>query len=217
MSVRDTAVQSGFTRLSSRYVPQRSISAPDSFIVRSGLSGRGAPDFLLSASRKECIFPSFIPWNQCVAHDAPKGDISMRVRWPVIRLMILAVVWCCLFSGAVSAMQITAVLPGGRALAVSAEPEDTVEQVKQKIYVMTEISPLNQLIQYKNKTLDEKKTLSSYGISDGDTVRVEHAVLEAPTRKDRSGMGWVLLAIVVIIGIGVYFMRKKPSREYDGK
>jgi hypothetical protein len=100
---------------------------------------------------------------------------------------------------------------------VNAAPEETVQQVKQKVYAMSEISPLNQVVYYKGKRLADDQTLASYSIGEGDTLRVEHGVLNAPTAKEKSGMGWILLTILIILGSGIYFMRKKPSREYDGR
>ncbi len=141
----------------------------------------------------------------------------MRNRLSTVCLIIFIVALYCLSGGVAAAMQLTVMLPGGQTLVVNAEPGDTVGQVKQKIYVMTEINPLNQILYHGKKRLDAEAALSSYSISEGDTLRVEHGVLAAPTKKESSGIGWILLVLALIVGAGVFFMRKKPSREYDGK
>ncbi len=122
----------------------------------------------------------------------------------------------CMAGGVASAMELTVILPGGQTLTVSSEPNHTVRQVKQRIYAISEINPLNQILYYKDKRLEENHTLSSYHIGEGDTIRVKHGVLNAPTSKEKSIFWRIALILLAILGIGIFFMRKKPSREYDG-
>jgi len=141
----------------------------------------------------------------------------MRNRHGLLLALLAVAIFLHPCRNIAAAMGLTVVLPGGQKLNVSAAPEETVQQVKVKIYAMSELNPLNQSVYYKGNRLEEDRTLSSYAIGDGDTLRIEHSVLSAPTSKQKSGMGWILLALLVIIGVGVFFMRRKPSREYDGK
>jgi hypothetical protein len=116
-----------------------------------------------------------------------------------------------------SALDITVIMPGGQALQVTLEPDNTIAQLKAKVYSASELSPLNQLVFKGKQQLDEKRTLASYNIANGDTLIIKHGVLNAPTQKEKGAGIWILLTIVIIIGVGVLFMRKKPNREYDGK
>lgn len=121
------------------------------------------------------------------------------------------------FTGqAVFGMDIIVVVPGGRELKITAEPEDTIAEVKEKIHYIAAISPLNQYIFKGNTRLKDKETLVSYNIENGDTLLVKHGISKAPTKKEHGGI-WIFLAFLAILGVGFLCMRKKPSREFDGK
>lgn len=135
------------------------------------------------------------------------------------RIWIVMVSLVLLFSavGAASAMDITVILPGGQALAITIEPENTIAQLKDKVYSASEINPLNQIVYKGNRKLDEKQTLASYSIANGDTLVIKHGIINSPTQKEKGNGLWIFLIMVAIVAIGVLFMRKKPNREFDGK
>ena len=137
----------------------------------------------------------------------------MKNIWIVLSVLAL-------FFSAVSvasALDIVILMPGDNAVAVTIQPDNTVAQLKDKVYVMSELSPLNQILFKGKERMDDKRTLSSYNLANGDTLRIKHGVLSAPTSKEKGNGIWILLAMVIIVGIGIYFMRHKPNREYDGK
>ncbi len=73
-------------------------------------------------------------------------------------------------------MNLTLALPGGQAIQVTAEDNTSVEQLKKKVFGVTEISPMNQILFKDDKKLDNARALSSHSIKDGDTLRVEYGV-----------------------------------------
>ncbi len=137
----------------------------------------------------------------------------MKRVWIVLASLALLV----FASGAASAMDVFIVLPGEQTMSVTIDPENTIGQLKNKVYAASELNPLNQIMYKGKQKLDEKRTLASYNIANGDTLRIEHGVISAPTVKEKGGGIWILLTMVIIVGIAVLFMRKKPNREYDGK
>jgi hypothetical protein len=140
----------------------------------------------------------------------------MKGAWA--RVLVVLCVFGVLCAAAVppgSAMELTVVMPGGQVIKVAAEPQDTIEQVKQKVYSASELSPLNQVMFKGGKELDNKQLLSAYSIKDGDTLIVRHGIIGAPTRKSDSGTLWIVLGFLAIIGTGIFFMRKKPSGDTD--
>jgi hypothetical protein len=124
----------------------------------------------------------------------------------------------CLFfltglSSRTSAMELNVVITTGQSLKISANSEDTVKKVKDKIYTITEISYINQAVFKGNQELKDKNTLASYSIKDGDTLYVQHGVESGPVGKSSSGLLPIIILIVIILAIGIYFMRKKPSAD----
>jgi hypothetical protein len=117
------------------------------------------------------------------------------------------------FSTYLSAMNLTVQLPGGQTVQVTAEDNTSVEQLKVKVFGVTEITPTNQIIFKGNKKLEDTHALSSYGIKDGDTLRVEFGVVATKSEKSNSGTLWIIIGFLVIIGTGVFFMRRKPSED----
>ena len=138
----------------------------------------------------------------------------MKDAWKqtVIVLCVLGVLCAATVLPAI-AMELTVIMPGGQSVKVTVEPQDTVEQFKKKVYSISELSPLNQVVYKGDQELDRKRTLSSYNIKDGDTLTVKHGVIGAPTRKSDSGTLWVILGFLIIIGSGIFFMRKKPTQD----
>ena len=137
----------------------------------------------------------------------------------VKRMWIALVSFVLLVSagGAAFALDLVVVMPGGQDLSVTVEPENTIAQVKDKVYNASELSPLNQIMFKGKQKLDEKRTLASYSIKNGDTLLIKHGVLSAPTQKEKGNGLLIFLTLAAIVGIGIFFMRRKPNREYDGK
>ncbi len=127
--------------------------------------------------------------------------------------LALSLLFIASYSSSSSAMNLTLALPGGQAIQVTAEDNTSVEQLKKKVFGVTEISPMNQILFKDDKKLDNARALSSYSIKDGDTLRVEYGVITVKARKGDSGILWIIIGFVVIIGAGVFFMRKKPSDD----
>jgi hypothetical protein len=117
------------------------------------------------------------------------------------------------FSTYLSAMNLTVQLPGGQTVQVTAEDNTSVEQLKVKVFGVTEITPTNQIIFKGDKRLEDTHTLSSYKIKDGDTLRVEFGVVATKSVKSDSGTLWIIIGFIAIIGTGVFFMRRKPSDD----
>ncbi len=117
------------------------------------------------------------------------------------------------FSSSSQAMNLILQLPGGRTVQVTAEDDTSVEQLKEKVFGVTEMTPTNQIIFKGNKQLEDSHSLSSYKIKDGDTLKVEFGVVATKTKKTDSGTLWIIIGFVAIIGTGVFFMRRKPSDD----
>jgi hypothetical protein len=113
-----------------------------------------------------------------------------------------------------SAMELNISLSTGQSLKINVNSEDTVKKLKDKIFDITEISYLNQGLYKGNQKLNDKKTLASYGIKDGDTLNLSLELQSSPTSRGKSGVMPILIMLAVILAIGIYFMRKKPSADY---
>jgi len=112
-----------------------------------------------------------------------------------------------------SAMNLTILLPGGQSIQVTADDGTSIEGLKEKVFRVTEINPTNQIMFMGGKKLEDSQTLSSYRIKDGDSLRVELGVIASKTKKTDSGMLWVFIGFVIIVGTGVFFMRRKPTDD----
>jgi hypothetical protein len=111
------------------------------------------------------------------------------------------------------AMELTVLMPGGQTLKLVAQPDETVDQLKKAIYSISNISPYNQTMYRGDSELSGPKSLASYGIGDGDTLQVRHDIHPVPTSKEHTGTIWIVLGFVLIVGTGVFFMRKKPAKD----
>ena len=105
------------------------------------------------------------------------------------------------------------VLSTGQSLKINTNPEDTVKKLKVKIFNITEISYLNQAVYKGDQVLNDKRTIASYSIKDGDTLNVRLELQKSHTSKAKSGILPIIIMLVIILAIGIYFMRKKPSAE----
>ncbi|MDP2983233.1 MAG: ubiquitin-like domain-containing protein [Candidatus Latescibacter sp.] len=112
-----------------------------------------------------------------------------------------------------SAMELNVVISTGQSFKIKADSEDTVKKVKDSIYTITEISYLNQAVFKGKQKLNDKNTLAFYSIKDGDTLYVHHGVESGPIGKSPSGLLPIIIMLVVILAIGIYFIRKKPPAD----
>lgn len=110
-------------------------------------------------------------------------------------------------------MELNVVISTGQSFKIKADSEDTVKKLKDSIYTITEISYLNQVVFKGKQELNDKNTLASYSIKDGDTLYVHHGVESGPIGKSSSGLLPIIIMLLVILAIGIYFMRKKPSAD----
>ena len=60
----------------------------------------------------------------------------------------------------------------GQSHQVIMEKEDTVNDLKEEIYFKTSIAPDMQSLLFLNQPLDEDRSLASYNIQDGSTIKL---------------------------------------------
>lgn len=102
-----------------------------------------------------------------------------------------------------------------KTVTVTAEPDDTIAEVKEFIYNVTELHVLNQRIFKGDTELENSGTLESYGITDGTTLRVTYSRgTLAPSKKGTNGLVKVIIAIVIIAIVATIVKKtvlSKPS------
>ena len=112
------------------------------------------------------------------------------------------------------ATDIIVVTSTGKTINVQVKPEETVMDLKQFVYNITEIHPENQ-IPFKNGVqLINTMTLGSYNIQAGDTIYIKLGVESMRNPEDNSG-GFIrkLLLIAVIIIIVVIILKKTVLKK----
>ena len=106
-------------------------------------------------------------------------------------------------------MELTVVTSVAKTVRVEAEPEDTVADVKEFVYNVTEIHPGNQRMFKGDIELDNAMTLASYGITDGDTLKVSYG--RGTFSPQDNGNGWFIkvIVLIVILAVIVAVVKKK--------
>ena len=113
----------------------------------------------------------------------------------------------------VFAMKITVVTTTGKTLSVDAEPEDTIEELKDFVFDVTQIHRGTQRMYKDSIQLENEQTLASYNISEGDTIYVKlGAGTSAQEEKKLGGFVKTLILIIVLFGI-VMIARKVLSTK----
>ena len=115
------------------------------------------------------------------------------------------------------AVEITIALPTGRILASNFNPEETINDIKEYVYNVSSISPENQRIFKDFEELENNRSLSSYTITDGDTLYVKFGTggMSRDTKKS-GGFFKILIIIVILAGIFIFVKKivlKKPVEE----
>ena len=108
-----------------------------------------------------------------------------------IRLGYRNLLYCTLLllasGGKAWGVEILVRMPTGQTVTVQAEPENTVGDVKEMVFDITNIHTINQLMYKGDRELDDDKTLSSCGISDKDTLTVKYGSKTTGKGKKRYG------------------------------
>jgi hypothetical protein len=112
-------------------------------------------------------------------------------------------------TASVDAMKMIAVISTGQTLTISAEPEDTIGDIKNYVQTVTQIFPINQTIRKDSTILDDKKTLAFYGISNGDTLSVSISTKPLTSPKKWAGKVVTTLVIIAFLGIIALMVKRK--------
>jgi len=113
----------------------------------------------------------------------------------------------------VSAMKITVVTTTGKTLSVDVEPEDTVVDLKDFVFDVTQIHRGTQRMFKDSIQLENEQTLASYNISEGDTIYVKLGTgTSTQEEKKLGGFAKTLILIIVLFGI-VMIARKVLSTK----
>ena len=122
----------------------------------------------------------------------------------------------------VFAMKITVVTTTGKTLSVDVKPEDTVVDLKDFVFDVTQIHRGTQRMYKDSIELKNEQTLASYNISEGDTIYVKlGAGTSAPEEKKLGGFVKTLILIIVLFGIVMIAKKvlstKKLEEEQEDK
>ena len=134
-----------------------------------------------------------------------------------IRLGYRNLLYCTLLllasGGKAWGVEILVRMPTGQTVTVQAEPENTVGDVKEMVFDITNIHTINQLMYKGDRELDDDKTLSSCGISDKDTLTVKYGSKTTGKGKKRYGKYIAFILPLVIIAVIAYKIKKIMSDE----
>ncbi len=125
-----------------------------------------------------------------------------------LKLFCLAALAALIHVAVALPMDIIVSMPTGQTVIVKAEPEQTVADVKNFVYNVTEIHTINQRMYKGDKELDDSATLASYKISDRDTLVVRYGSRDASVKPRQTGK-IVIIVIVVALIIAIALKLKK--------
>jgi hypothetical protein len=91
-------------------------------------------------------------------------------------------------------------MPTGQTVTIQIDPDKTVGDVKEYIYDITDIHPVNQIVFKKNRELDVTQSLASYGIEDKDTLTVKYGNVSTGSVK-RNGGFLKIIAILITLAV----------------
>ena len=139
----------------------------------------------------------------------------MKCIWQKIRLVVIFMAIMTVLSvGNSYAMKLTVVTTTGKTLSMEAEPEDTIAEVKEFIFQVTQIHVGTQRIYRGDVALESERTLASYNISDGDTIQVKMGA--GISGKDGGLNGFVKALIwIAVLAAFVLLVKKLLTPRYD--
>jgi len=139
----------------------------------------------------------------------------MKCIWQKLRLVVvLMAIMTVLSAGNSYAMRITVVTTTGKALSMEAEPEDTIADVKDFVFQVTQIHVGTQRMYLGDVALENERTLASYNISDGDTIQVKMGAGVSGKDEGLSGFVKALIWIAVLAAV-VLLVKKLLTPRYD--
>ena len=118
----------------------------------------------------------------------------------------------------VFAMKITVVTTTGKTLSVDAEPEDTIEELKDFVFDVTQIHRGTQRMYKDSIQLENEQTLASYNISEDDTIYVKlGAGTSTQEEKKLGGFAKTLIFIIVLFGIVMIARKVLSTKNIEGE
>ena len=141
-------------------------------------------------------------------------EVLMKCLQQKLWLILIVTAFLATITGEkVSAMKITVVTTTGKTLSVDVEPEDTVVDLKDFVFDVTQIHRGTQRMFKDSIQLENEQTLASYNISEGDTIYVKLGTgTSTQEEKKLGGFAKTLILIIVLFGI-VMIARKVLSTK----
>ena len=120
----------------------------------------------------------------------------------LVRKIQVIVCGALLFSlvgaGMTYGMELYVVMPTGQTVTLQAEPEDTIDDIKEFVFNVTEIHRMNQVMYYGDTMVLGKNTLEFYKVGDKDSLVVRFGSLPSRFGEKVSLIFKVFIALVVV-------------------
>jgi len=112
--------------------------------------------------------------------------------------------------------EITVITSTEKEVKVNVTPQQTIEDLKKFVFNVTQIHVETQIMTKGDKILDNKRTIESCGIKDGDTLYVKMSV--GMSLKNKGAAGKTARTVVIIfLVIGAVYVAKKMFFQKEEK